>query len=114
LGTWDGKGKVSELAAWRNPSRRAQQGGTPVAGVLRVNPKSVELFAEPFRRYMQGAGWVEGRNVRYDFVWADIERIPKLASELVSRKVDLIVTFGGPRHPGGAIGHAEDSDRWYG
>jgi len=77
---------------------RAQQGTTPVVGVLRVNPKSVELFAEPFRRYMQAAGWVEGGNVRYDFVWADmrIERIPALVSELVARNVDLIVTFGDP------------------
>jgi len=31
----------------------AQQGRIPVVGVLRVNPKGVsEVFAEPFRRYM--------------------------------------------------------------
>jgi putative tryptophan/tyrosine transport system substrate-binding protein len=59
--------------------------------VLRVNPKASDIFAEPFRRYMQAAGWVEGRNVRYDFVWADmrLEQIPALASELVTRNVDL-------------------------
>jgi hypothetical protein len=45
---------------------RAQQ-GTSVVGVLRVNPKASDIFAEPFRRYMQAAGWVEGRNVRYEF-----------------------------------------------
>ena len=47
---------------------------------------------------MQAAGWEEGRNVRYDFVWADmrIEQMPALASELVARNVDLIVTFGDP------------------
>jgi putative ABC transport system substrate-binding protein len=84
------------MAAWPLAAR-AQQ-GTPVVGVLRVNPKGSEIFAEPFRRYMQAAGWVEGHNVRYDFVWADmrIERIPALASELVARNVDLIVTFGDP------------------
>jgi putative tryptophan/tyrosine transport system substrate-binding protein len=77
---------------------RAQQPTTPVIGVLRVNPKGNEDFAEPFRRYMQSAGWTEGCNVRYDFVWADmrIERMPALASELVARNVDLIVTFGDP------------------
>jgi putative tryptophan/tyrosine transport system substrate-binding protein len=77
----------------------AQQGRIPVVGVLRVNPKGVsEVFAEPFRRYMHALGWVEERNVRYDFVWADmrIERMPALASELVARNVDLIVTFGDP------------------
>src|SRR5262245_34505695 len=84
-------------AAWPLAAR-AQQSAMPVIGVLRVNPKESEAFAEPFRRYMQAAGWEEGRNVRYDFVWADmrIEQMPALASELVARKVDLIVTFGDP------------------
>jgi putative tryptophan/tyrosine transport system substrate-binding protein len=79
------------------PAARAQQ-GTPVVGVLRVNPKGSDIFAEPFGRYMQAAGWVEGRNVHYDFVWADmrIERMHALANELVARNVDLIVTSGDP------------------
>ena len=70
----------------------------PAIGVLRVNPKESEAFAEPFRRYMQAAGWEERRNIRFDFVWADmrIEQMPALASELVARNVDLIVTFGDP------------------
>jgi putative ABC transport system substrate-binding protein len=76
---------------------RAQQ-GTPVVGVLRINPKGSDIFAEPFGRYMQAAGWVEGRNVHYDFVWADmrIERMHALANELVARNVNLIVTSGDP------------------
>jgi putative ABC transport system substrate-binding protein len=82
-------------AAWPLAAR-AQQSLMPVIGVLRVNRKEDETFVAPFRRYMQAAGWEEGRNVRYDFVWADmrIERIPALASELVGRKVNLVVTFG--------------------
>ena len=77
---------------------RTQQRAMPVVGVLRVNPRDSELFAEPFRRYMQAAGWVEEHNVRYDFVWADmsIERMPALASELVARNIDFVVTFGDP------------------
>ena len=82
-------------AAWPLAGRAA---GNSVVGVLRVNPRDSELFAGPFRRYMQAAGWVEGHNVRYDFVWADmsIERMPALASELVARNIDLVVTFGDP------------------
>ena len=82
-------------AAWPLAAR-AEQRAMPVVGVLRVNPRDSELFAGPFRRYMQAAGWVEGHNVRYDFVWADmsIERMPALASELVARNIDLVVTFG--------------------
>jgi putative tryptophan/tyrosine transport system substrate-binding protein len=85
---------LAGAAAWP----LAAQQGTSVVGVLRVNPKGSDIFAEPFRRYMQAAGWVEGRNVRYDFVWANmrLEQIPALASELVARNVDLIVTFGDP------------------
>jgi hypothetical protein len=99
-------------AAWPLAGR-AQQRAMPVVGVLRVNPRDSELFAGPFRRDMQAAGWVEGHNVRYDFVWADmsIERMPALASELVARNIDLVVTFGDPRHSSGAEGHAADSDR---
>jgi ABC-type uncharacterized transport system substrate-binding protein len=84
-------------AAWPLAAN-AQHGGFPIVGVLRVNAKDNELFAEPFRRYMQAVGWAEGRNVQYNFVWADmrLERIPALASELVTRNVDVIVTFGDP------------------
>jgi len=83
-------------AAWPLGAR-AQQ-GTPVVGVLRINPKGSDIFAEPFGRYMQAAGWVEGRNVHYDFAWADmrIERMHALANELVARNVNLIVTSGDP------------------
>jgi putative ABC transport system substrate-binding protein len=78
---------------------RAQQERIPVIGILRVNPENInETFAEPFRRYMKALGWDEGRNIRYQFVWADgqIERIPALAQELVDGNVDLLITFGKP------------------
>jgi putative ABC transport system substrate-binding protein len=78
---------------------RAQQSGLPLIGVLRSNPKNVnEVFAEPFRRYMKAAGWEDGRNIRFLFVWAEghSERAPALAGELVAQNVDLIITFGDP------------------
>ncbi len=83
-------------AAWPLAAR-AQKDRVPVIGILRVNPKNLnEIFAEPFRRYMKALGWDEGRNVRYQFVWADgqIERIPALAQELADEKVDLLIAFG--------------------
>jgi len=78
---------------------RAQQSRLPLIGVLRSNPKNVnEVFAEPFRRYMKVAGWEDGRNIRFLFVWAEghSERAPALAGELVAQNVDLIITFGDP------------------
>jgi putative ABC transport system substrate-binding protein len=75
---------------------RAQQPGSPVIGVLRINPRDFETFAEPFRHDMRDLGWEEGRNVRFEFVWAGgrNEEVSALAGELVAKQVDLIVTFG--------------------
>ncbi len=49
----------------------------------------VERFAE--------LGWVEGRTVVIEPRWSDgrAERVAEIASELVRRKVDVIVTIGG-------------------
>jgi putative ABC transport system substrate-binding protein len=40
-------------------------------------------------------GWEEGRNIRFEFVWAGgiNEDLPALARDLVARHVDIIVTF---------------------
>jgi hypothetical protein len=75
---------------------RAQ--AVPVIGVLRINPRESEIFAEPFRHYMNELGWEEGPNIRFEFVWADgrYEDLPALARDLVARGVDVIVTFGNP------------------
>jgi putative tryptophan/tyrosine transport system substrate-binding protein len=75
---------------------RAQ--AVPIVGILRINPRVSEIFAEPFRRYMNELGWEEGRNIRFEFVWADgrYEDLPALARDLVARGVDVIVTFGNP------------------
>jgi putative ABC transport system substrate-binding protein len=85
-------------AAWPLAAR-AQQGRVPLIGVLRPNrPHVLEIFAEPFRRYMKAIGWDEGRNIRFLFVWTEgrSERAPTLASELVAQNVDLIIAFGDP------------------
>jgi len=62
--------------------------------VLRPNPKDItETFAQPFRRYMKAAGWEEGRNIRFLFVWAEgrSERIRQILDD--SRgKITGIVT----------------------
>jgi putative ABC transport system substrate-binding protein len=83
-------------AAWSLDTRAQER--LPVVGVLRINPRDFETFAEPFRRDMKDLGWEEGRNVRFEFVWAGgrNEDVPALARELVAKQVDLIVTFGNP------------------
>jgi putative ABC transport system substrate-binding protein len=60
--------------------------------------------AAPFVRHVaaihQGlkeAGFVEGQNVRFEYRWADghYDRLPAMASDLVSRHVAVIVPVGG-------------------
>jgi ABC-type uncharacterized transport system substrate-binding protein len=82
------------MAAWPRVAR-AQQ-ALPMVGVLRINPREFEIFAEPFRRDMKELGWEEGRNVRLEFVWAGgrNEDVPALARDLVARQPNMILTFG--------------------
>ena len=78
--------------AWPLTARAQQR--VPMIGVRRINPKESDCRAVP-TLHASGRG-EERRNVRYDFVRADmrIEQMPALASELVARK-----------------GHAADSNR---
>jgi putative ABC transport system substrate-binding protein len=50
------------------------------------------------RQGLRELGYEEGKNLVIEYRWADenLDRLPKLASELVSLKVDLIVTHGTP------------------
>jgi putative tryptophan/tyrosine transport system substrate-binding protein len=51
-----------------------------------------------FQTELRGRGWVEGRNVAFEYRWAEgrYERLPALAAELTDAKVDLIVAGGTP------------------
>ena len=52
----------------------------------------------PLREELQALGYAEGKDITYEGRWAEgrNERLRELAAELLSRKVDLIVAFGGP------------------
>jgi len=76
---------------------RAQQPAMPLFGMLLVFPRDAgKAFTEPIRAFMQALGFVEGRNVAFDFRFADgqLERLPALAAELVARRPAVIATFG--------------------
>jgi putative ABC transport system substrate-binding protein len=75
---------------------RAQQPGLPVIGYLNGgSPFATTL--EAFRQGLTESGYVEGRNVALEFRWAEGEydRLPGLASDLVSRNVNVIAAAGG-------------------
>jgi putative ABC transport system substrate-binding protein len=51
---------------------------------------------QSFKERLRELGWIEGKNVRFDYRWAegDDTRQPALAAELVALPVDLILTWG--------------------
>ena len=88
-------------AAWPG-ALRAQRTAMPVIGILGTgSPRGFAPFAPAFREGLSETGYVEGQNVAIEHRWAQgrYDRLPALAAELVSRKVDVIVSTGGPlRH----------------
>jgi putative ABC transport system substrate-binding protein len=78
---------------------RAQQKAIPVIGYLSSGSNGLAApFLAVFRQRLSETGYVEGQNVAIEYRWAEgnYERLPALAVDLVGRKVDLIVTTGGP------------------
>src|SRR3989441_8161002 len=70
-------------------------------GVLLFSTPTTDPQIEAFRRGLRELGYVEGRNVTFDYGFADghPERLPRLAVELVSRRPDLIFALGGDVAP---------------
>src|SRR5712691_9541332 len=77
---------------------RAQQPALPVIGIL--DARSPDALADRLRGFRQGlkdTGHVEGENVSMAYRWAEnqMDRLPELAADLVSRRVTVIATPGG-------------------
>ena len=73
-----------------------QAGRTPRIGVLtiaRYGDDRVERNFEALRQGLRERGWIDGRNIGFEHRWADgkCERLPYLAADLVSAKVDVIL-----------------------
>jgi ABC-type uncharacterized transport system substrate-binding protein len=77
----------------------AQQPTIPVIGFLHFG--SPDLFTFQVTTFSEGlkeTGYVEGQNVAIEYRWAEgrYDRLPSLATDLVSHKVKLIAAFGPP------------------
>jgi putative ABC transport system substrate-binding protein len=78
---------------------RAQQRAIPVIGFLGgANPVGYAPQIEALRLGLRDYGYVEGRTIAIEYRWAEgrYDRLPALAADLVSRKVDVIITQGTP------------------
>ena len=87
----------SGAAVWPLAAR-AKQKAMPVIGLLGLATAAVYApWIAVFRRGLDETGYVEGQNVAIEYRWAEdrVDRLPALAADLVSRKVDVIATTGG-------------------
>jgi putative ABC transport system substrate-binding protein len=70
----------------------------PVVGYLHIaTPAATAQNLVAFRKALNEAGYVEGRNVTIEYRYAEgqFERLPALAKDLVDRRVNVIVAAGG-------------------
>jgi putative ABC transport system substrate-binding protein len=88
---------IGSVAAWPLAAR-AQAPAMPVIGFL--GSESLDLYTgrlDAFREGLRETGFVEGRNVAFEYRWAEgrYDRFPALLADLVSRKVGVIAAVAG-------------------
>src|SRR5262245_10103847 len=86
------------VAAWPLAARAQQPAKTPRVGYIRAGTPNNDQVREEFVRGMRDLGYVEGRNITYEFRYYgdDVESIPSLIDDLLRAKVDVIVAGGAP------------------
>jgi putative tryptophan/tyrosine transport system substrate-binding protein len=90
---------LGSAAAWPVVGR-AQQSALPVIGYLSGRSAEAEApMLTAFRQGLNAIGFVEGRNVKIEFYFADgeLDRLPALAADLVRRQPAVIVAVGSDR-----------------
>src|SRR5262249_8123769 len=82
-------------ATWPIGAKAQQPTNRPTIGFLGAGtPATWSQWTKAFLQRMGELGWIEGRNVKIEYRWAEgrNERYAELVPELVRLKVDLIVT----------------------
>ena len=86
----------SSAVAWPLGAR-GQQPEMPLIGFLDAGSAAERVYVvDAFRQGLAAADYIVGKNVAFEFRWADqqFDRLPNLAADLVGRKVTVIAAFG--------------------
>jgi putative ABC transport system substrate-binding protein len=80
------------------PAEAQQLAKVPKIGWLGALPAASDSGREFFGRELRALGYVEGKNIAFEYRYADnkLDRLPALADELVQVKVDVLLTPAGP------------------
>jgi ABC-type uncharacterized transport system substrate-binding protein len=89
---------AATLAAPLRSVAQQPSGKIPRIGWLAPGTRAAQNNLEEYRRGMRQLGYVEGRTVDTEYLYADgqFDRLSGLAATLVVHKVDIIVTAGTP------------------
>ena len=81
---------VAGATVW-SAAARAQQPAIPVVGFISPStPAENANLTAAFRRGLAETGYVEGRNVRIEYRWANgLERVPELVADLMAHGIAL-------------------------
>src|SRR5215203_4210680 len=89
---------IGGFIKWPRTTLAQQSPAMPVVGFLSGrSPGEASYAVAAFRQGLGESGYVDGRNVRIEYRWADgqYERLPALAAELAARRVNVIAATGG-------------------
>jgi putative tryptophan/tyrosine transport system substrate-binding protein len=85
--------------AWPLAARSQPAGKLPTIGFLGSGTFAAQnQWVASFLRRLRELGWIEGRNFRIEYRWAEgsSDRAAEFAAEFVRLKVDVIVTYANP------------------
>ena len=93
-------GLIAGALAWPRAARGQQGVKVRRIGHLAASAPSQEnsRLLAAFHAELRERGWVEGRNIAFEYRWAEgrYERLPVLAAQLIDARVDVIVAGGTP------------------
>jgi putative tryptophan/tyrosine transport system substrate-binding protein len=90
---------IGGAAVWPRAAAQGQASTSRIVGVITLNsPDTLQKNLMPIRRRLAEQGYVEGRNLVFEYRWAygQEDRLAALSEDLVQRRVDAIVALAGP------------------